>query len=95
MSNVFLTGQLVCSDHEQATMVAQHLPLHIKLTRAEQGCLSFEVKPTQNPLIWQVDEQFQDAASFRAHQKRVAESEWGRATAGIARHYEIEGMEPV
>jgi quinol monooxygenase YgiN len=92
MSNVFLTGQLVCSDHAQVTVVAQHLPLHIKLTRAEHGCLSFEVKPTQNPLIWQVDEQFQDAASFRAHQERVAESEWGRATAGIARNYEIEGM---
>jgi|SRR6478672_13810863 len=64
MSNVFLTGQLVCSDQKQVTVVAQHLPLHIKLTRAEQGCLSFEVKPTQNPLVWQVDEQFQDAASF-------------------------------
>jgi len=92
MSNVFLTGQLVCSTQEQATVVAQHLLLHIKLTRAEQGCLSFEVKPTQNPLIWQVDEQFQDAASFRAHQRRVAESEWGRATAGIGRHYEVEGI---
>lgn len=92
MSNVFLTGQLVCSDQEQVTAVVQHLPLHIKLTRAEQGCLFFEVKPTQNPLIWQVDEQFQDAASFRAHQKRVAESEWGRATACIARHYVIEGL---
>lgn len=95
MSNVFLTGQLVCSDKEQVAVVAQHLPLHIKLTRAEPGCLSFEVNPTQNPLIWQVDEQFQDGDSFRAHQQRVAESEWGRATAHIDRRYEIEGLQPV
>ena len=92
MSNVILTGQLVCMNQEQVAVVVQHLPLHTQLTRAEPGCLSFEVNPTQNPLIWQVDEEFQDAASFRAHQQRVAESEWGRATAGIARHYEIEGL---
>lgn len=76
-------------------MVTQHLPLHIELTRAEPGCLSFEVNPTQNPLIWQVDEQFQDGDSFRAHQQRVARSESGRATTHFARHYEIEGLSPV
>jgi quinol monooxygenase YgiN len=92
MSNVFLTGQLVCNGQEQVALVERHLPLHIKLTRAEQGCLFFEVNPTQNPLVWQVDEQFQDAASLLAHQQRVAESEWGRATASIARLYETEGM---
>lgn len=92
MNNVFLSGQLVCRDQNQATVVAQHLPLHIELTRAEQGCLSFEVILTQNPLVWQVEEQFQDAASFRAHQQRVADSDWGRATAGIERRYEIRGL---
>ena len=35
---------------------------------------------------------FQDAAAFTAHQQRVAGSEWGRATAGIERRYEIEGI---
>ena len=92
MSKVFLTGRLVCSGQEQVAVVTQHLPLHIKLTRAEPGCLSFEVTPTQNPLIWQVEEQFQDGDSFHAHQQRVAGSEWGRATASIDRHYEIEGL---
>ncbi|MCW3767910.1 putative quinol monooxygenase [Paenarthrobacter ureafaciens] len=92
MSNVILTGQLVCMNQEQVAVVVQHLPLHTQLTRAEPGCLSFEVNPTQNPLIWQVDEEFQDAASFRAHQQRVAESEWGRATANIERRYEVKGV---
>ncbi|MBN9128089.1 MAG: antibiotic biosynthesis monooxygenase [Paenarthrobacter ureafaciens] len=92
MSNVFLTGHLVCRDQEQVAVVVQHLPLHTKLTRAEPGCLSFEVNPTQNPLIWQVDERFQDAASFHAHQQRAAVSEWGRATANLERRYEINGV---
>ncbi|MDF9279431.1 antibiotic biosynthesis monooxygenase [Arthrobacter sp. EH-1B-1] len=92
MSNVFLSGQLVCRDRHEAAIVAQFLPLHIELTRAEQGCLSFEVNVTENPLVWQVDEQFEDAASFRAHQQRVSGSAWGRATGDIARRYEIVGL---
>jgi quinol monooxygenase YgiN len=92
MSNVFLSGQLVCSDQDQAAIVARFLPLHIELTRAEQGCLSFDVSLTDDPWVWQVDEQFQDAASFRAHQQRVAESGWGRVTASSNRRYEIKGI---
>lgn len=92
MSSVFLSGQLVCSDRDQAAVVAELLPLHIEPTRAEQGCLSFDVNHTENTLVWQVDEHFQDAASFRAHQQRVTDSEWGRATASIARQYEIKGI---
>ncbi len=92
MSNVFLSGYLVCSDHDQVEVVAQHLPLHVELTRAEDGCISFQVNLTQNPLVWQVDEQFLDSASFRSHQQRIAVSEWGRATAGIERRYEIKGL---
>jgi quinol monooxygenase YgiN len=81
MGIVFLTGYLVCSDHDQVEVVAQHLPLHVELTRAEDGCISFQVNLTQNPLVWQVDEQLPDSASFRSHQQRVAVSEWDRATA--------------
>lgn len=92
MSNVFLSGQLLCSDQDQAAVVARLLPLHIELTRAEQGCLSFHVNHTEDPLVWQVEEQFQDAASFLAHQQRVAESQWGRATANVDRQYEVTGI---
>lgn len=92
MNPVCLTGQLVCKDSHEVSIVAQHLPLHIELTRGERGCLSFEVSPTQDPLIWQVDEEFQDPASFRAHQQRVAASTWGEATAAITRRYEVTGL---
>ena len=91
MGSVRLTGQLVCETLEQASVVEENLLMHTQLTRAEPGCVSFEVSRTHDELVWQVDELFQDAESFAAHQRRVADSEWGRATAGIERRYEIEG----
>lgn len=92
MTPVRLSGQLICKNHDEAAVVARHLPAHIALTRAEPGCLAFEVRRTADPHVWQVDELFSDAASFAAHQERGATSEWGAATAGIERRYSIEGL---
>ena len=92
MPQVSLSGQLICQDENELATVFAQLPRHIELTRLEPGCISFEVVQTNTPLIWQVDELFVDEDSFAAHQSRVAESEWGRATAGIERRYTIEGL---
>lgn len=92
MTDVRLTGTLACADAEEAATVRAHLARHIALTRAEEGCLAFDVVPTADPLVWRVDEHFTDEAAFRRHQARVRESEWGRATAGIARRYDITGL---
>lgn len=86
---VTLSGSLVCANTEEAATVARHLPRHVELTRAEPGCLSFEVRPTDDPLVWSVAEQFTDQAAFDAHQTRVRQSEWARATAGIRRDYAV------
>jgi quinol monooxygenase YgiN len=82
---VRLSGQLVCNTRDQAETVQQHLQQHLALTRAEPGCQSFNVTKTSNPLIWQVEERFEHAAAFEAHQERVTSSDWGHATAGIER----------
>lgn len=92
MNNVFLTGQLICRDKDEVAIVVQHLPLHMELTRAEEGCISFEVLPTTRSGEWQVEEKFRDADAFHIHQKRVTESEWGRVTAGMERRYTVEGI---
>ncbi len=89
--NVRLSGRLVCTDEEQCDLVRQYLPEHVRLTRQEQGCLSFEVVQSDHPLIWSVDELFVDQAAFDAHQARTKASEWARRTAGIRRDYEIFG----
>ena len=45
--------------------------------------------PTEDPLIWQVDEAFADRAAFDAHQARAAATDWAAQTAGITRDYVI------
>ncbi len=92
MPQVSLSGQLICRDDDELTTVFAQLPRHIKLTRLEPGCISFEVSQTDNPLVWQVDELFANEDSFTAHQLRVSESEWGRATARIERRYVTQGL---
>lgn len=91
MDNTVLTGQLRCESAEQLSAVVEHLSRHIELTRAEPGCLSFEVVQTDDPFVWDVFERFEDAVSFEIHQARVKASEWGRATAAIKRNYSVTG----
>ncbi|WP_373456770.1 putative quinol monooxygenase [Brevibacterium sp. 50QC2O2] len=48
--------------------VCRYQPRHIELTRAEAGCLLFEVVQTGDPLIWSVAERLADESGFDAHQ---------------------------
>lgn len=89
MSAVEVTGRLICSSVEEMSIVTQHLPRHIQLTRAEPGCERFEVKLTSHPFVFAVSERFVDQAAYAAHQARTAMSEWGRATASVKREVEV------
>ena len=89
---VTLTGLLRCADQSEAARVRGALEEHIRLTRAEPGCVSFHVTPTDDPLVWDVNEEFTNPAAFEAHQARAAASPWAEKTKGIARDYSIEGM---
>lgn len=93
MDNVRLSGLLRCKNLEEADVVTSYLPEHVELTRNEPGCISFEVSPTQDPLVWSVEERFTDPEAFRAHQERAASSPWGRMTSAIARDYTISGLD--
>lgn len=90
---VILTGYIdVPPDRRDAIRAA--LPEHIRLTRAEPGCLSFEViESASTPGRFAVAERFTDAAAFTAHQTRAAASDWARISDGIPRNYEIKGLE--
>lgn len=90
---VTLNGYLRCVDAAEAARVREALDTHIRLTRAEPGCISFEVTPTDDPLVWAVAEAFTDREAFTAHQSRASTSDWAAATKGIARDYTIQGME--
>lgn len=91
---VRLTGNLLCNSVEDAIVVRDRLPKHIRLTLAEPGCLSFRVWQSDDPLVWHVDEVFIDTSAFRHHQQRTRASAWRTATATIPRSYEITGLDP-
>ncbi|MFN3955049.1 MAG: putative quinol monooxygenase [Pararhodobacter sp.] len=86
---VRLSGKLLCADRAQAELVRVLLPGHIRLSRAEPGCLAFSVTSEPCGLIWLVEETFTDRAAFDAHQARTRASDWGRQTAGIRRAYQV------
>lgn len=74
-------------------MIAQAIPLletHIELTRAEAGCISFDVTPSALvPARFDVAEVFADQAAFDLHQARSKASLWGVFTQAMPRSYEI------
>ena len=94
MTMIRLTGHIdIPADRRDA--VAAALPDHIRLTRAEPGCLSFDVTPDPDtPGRWQVAELFASRAAFDAHQARAAASAWAKVSAGIPRAYRIEEVAP-
>jgi len=86
---IALTGYLELTQQRKPRVLAA-LPRHIDLTRAEAGCLKFEIAlDPDHPDRLRVDELFSSRAAFDAHQKRVAQSEWGELTEGLKRVYEI------
>lgn len=92
MGEVRLSGELVCRNGDDMALVAELLPAHITLTRAEAGCLAFDVDRSDGALVWQVSERFRDADAFRAHQARAGSSPWGVRTAHLERRYTVEGL---
>ena len=57
-----LRGQMVCMTEDEAQAVRTHRAEHIRLTRAEPGCLSFDIDDTDDPVHGQ-----QELALFNAH----------------------------
>ncbi|WP_333899777.1 putative quinol monooxygenase [Agrobacterium pusense] len=90
---VRLRGFLRCLSKDDVELVRRHLPEHLRLTREEPGCISFEVSETDDPLIWRVEELFADRAAFDFHQQRTRASEWFMGTSVIPRDYEITTLE--
>lgn len=89
---VSLTGHVdVPADRLDAVRAA--LPEHIRLTRAETGCLHFNVtESAELPGRLLVSESFTSPEAFRAHQARLAATAWAEVTTGLERHYTITGL---
>ncbi|WBU52329.1 putative quinol monooxygenase [Paracoccus sp. SCSIO 75233] len=89
---IALSGRLICVDSSQLLIVLSHLSDHIAASRAEPGCLFFDIAQTDDPLIWQVEELYEDEAALKAHKARTAASIWAEKTAALTRDiHRIDG----
>ncbi len=92
---VFLSGTIdVPQDQLQAVSAA--LEQHILLTRAEPGCLSFDVVPDpQNSSRFHLSEVFEDQQAFEFHQSRAQATDWPNVSRDCTRNFHIAtGMPP-
>ena len=83
MKRVILRGH-ICVQGEQLGAVKRALEEHTRLTREEPGCIVFEVTQlTDDPLIFDVYEEFTNEAAFELHQNSVASSAWSEGTKDV------------
>ncbi|MBS8228131.1 putative quinol monooxygenase [Vannielia litorea] len=93
MGKIHVTGRLVCKTEAEAEIARTHLPEHIRLSRAEPGNLRFDLTQGEDPMVWHLDELFESAEAFAAHQARTKDSAWGKASSGITREFTVSEEE--
>ena len=71
---IALTGRLICADPAQLMTALTLLPDHVDQSRAEPGCLRFDLRQDEDPLVWHLSELFTDGEAFAAHQQRTKAS---------------------
>ncbi|MFV0384027.1 GNAT family N-acetyltransferase [Paracoccus sp. (in: a-proteobacteria)] len=91
---IALSGRLICADAAQMMTALSLLPDHMELSRAEAGCLRFDLWQDEDPLVWNLTELVADAQAFAAHQSRTTDSVWGRDSAGMARDFQRREVMP-
>ncbi|REL35024.1 putative quinol monooxygenase [Thalassotalea euphylliae] len=95
MSKVILQGYIEVPLSE-LSLVKEALERHIELTRAEPGCIVFNIEPAQQYANrFNVYEEFVDQAAFEQHQVRVKQPHWGKISQNVARHYQISDLSEV
>ena len=83
-----LTGTLTATTPDDLKIIETYLPGHIRLSRAEPGCMSFDVTQSADPLVWQLDESYVDTAAFQAHQTRNRASLWWQMSQSLVRNFQ-------
>lgn len=86
---IHLTGTLTCATPDDLIIVQTYLPDHIRLSRAEAGCVSFTVIQSADPMVWLLDETYVDSAAFEAHQNRNRASVWWQMSQGLVRDFKL------
>jgi len=89
-SKIILEGYITVPNAD-LEIIRDELPIHTHLTRQESGCILFEVsQDTNDNSRFNVHEEFINQEAFDIHQKRVKDSNWGKITTNVQRHYQIK-----
>jgi len=89
MGAVILSGYVLTTKPDLPKILAA-LPEHIRLTRAEPGCIVFSVtQDDDNPLRFDVYEEFESKEDFAKHQARIVGTNWSEASKSLEKFYEI------
>ena len=89
MAKVILQGFITVPKGDLDKAKAE-LTNHIRLTRAEAGCLTFEVNQDSEEITkFSVYEEFIDEIAFYAHQDRAKNYNWAKVTNNVERHYKV------
>ena len=84
-----LTGTLTCVTSDDLAVVQTCLPDHMRLSRAEPGCIRFDVTQSPDPMIWLLDETYVDRTAFEAHQARNRASVWWARSQALVRDFQL------
>jgi quinol monooxygenase YgiN len=88
-----LTGFLICRSLEESDRVSQLLPAHIRATRAELGCVRYEVwRSRADPVRFAVHGVFTGRKAYDAHCARAGDSDWGPATRHVPNDLRVTDM---
>ena len=85
MGIVRVEGRIICKSEDEAALVREMMPEHVRLTREEPGNIHFDATQGDDPMVWHLSESFESAEAFAAHQARTKNSDWGRASGAIER----------
>jgi len=89
MAKVTVTGTLTVEESELA-IIRSALNVHMHLTRAEQGCIVFDVVDDPEHVgRFNVYEEFVDRDAFEKHQARTKDSDWATASRNVERSFDI------
>lgn len=86
---VKISGTLTASGAD-IEIARRLIPEHVALSRAEPGCLKFNLEEAPDtPGLWVLDEEFADQSAFDFHQQRTRASQWGQASTNMVRDFTV------
>ena len=89
--NIHINGTIAC-DPDDLELLLTALPGHLALSRAEPGCLAFDIRVSgADPCVFVVTERFADRAAFDTHTARTRASSWWAKTRHIPRKITMSG----